>query len=259
MSRLCAPNLEYQSVNPTTQVALFSLCQPLCTSIINVTWIVYQGDMIASSNIVQWTPYPLMDQHQNTWFFGRSSPLPSSLTRICVGSNTSNFTATNQLFLANPTIAYWRFEVVYTLPSERSSSALSFVINQPPRNGSCTVAPLNGTTRTPFILTCSRWQDEDGIKDYSIYSRSSSTSHPFNHRSVGWTSDHKDRTMIAFSPVPTMSLRLPAGQSNASTLQLIVVIRDQQDCVMEVDLPPVVVRADFDGDRSAPSVSANIL
>ena len=50
--------------------------------------------------------------------------------------------------------------------------------------------------------------------------------------------------MIAFSTVPTMSLRLPAGQSNISTLQLIVVIRDQMDCVMEVDLPTVVVRVD---------------
>jgi hypothetical protein len=162
-----------------------------------------------------------------------------------LGSNTSNFTATNQLFLVNPTINYWRFEVVYTLPSERSSSALSFVINRPPRNGLCTVAPLNGTTSTSFIITCSRWQDEDGVKDYSIYSR------PFsllllrsNPRPVGWTSDHQDRTMIAFSSLPTMSLRLPAGQTNTSTLQLIVIIRDQQDCVMEVDLPPVVVRAD---------------
>ena len=110
--------------------------------------------------------------------------LTSSLTRIYLGSNTSNFTATNQLFLAHPTIAYWQFEVVYTLPSERSSSALSFVINQPPRNGSCTVASLNGTTSTSFTLTCSRWQDEDGIKDYSIYSRSLSLLTHLNHRSL---------------------------------------------------------------------------
>ena len=41
-----------------------------------------------------------------------------------------------------------------------------------------------------------------------------------------------------------MSLRLSAGQPNVSILQLIVIIRDQQDCVMEVDLPTVVVRAD---------------
>ena len=200
--------------------------------------------MDASSSVVQWTPYPQLDQHQNTWFFGRSSPSPSSLTCICLGSNTSNFTATNQLFLAHPTIAYWQFEVVYTLPSERSSSALSFVINQPPRNGSCTVAPLNGTTSTPFTLTCSRWQDEDGIKDYSISSRSLSLLTHLNHRLLGWTTARDDRTMIAFSYLPTMSLRLPAGPTNSSSLQLIVIIRDQLDCVMEVDLPSVIVRTD---------------
>ena len=50
--------------------------------------------------------------------------------------------------------------------------------------------------------------------------------------------------MITFSSLPTMSMRLPAGQTNASTLQLIVVIRDQLDCVWEVDLPSVVVRTD---------------
>ena len=50
--------------------------------------------------------------------------------------------------------------------------------------------------------------------------------------------------MIAFSTLPTISMRLPAGKSNASTLQLIVVIRDQLDCVREVDLPSVVVRTD---------------
>ena len=41
-----------------------------------------------------------------------------------------------------------------------------------------------------------------------------------------------------------MSLRLPAGPTNSSTLHLIVVIRDQMDCVMEVDLPSVVVQVD---------------
>ena len=92
------------------------------------------------------------------------------LSHVYAGSNSSNFTATNQLFLANTTIDYWRFEVVYDLPSGTSSSALSFVVNQPPRNGSCAVGPLNGTTSTMFTVTCSNWQDADGIKDYSVYS-----------------------------------------------------------------------------------------
>ena len=144
---------------------------------------------------------------------------------VSAGSNSSNFTATNQLFLANPTIAYWRFEVVYSLSSGSSSSALNFVINQPPSNGSCSISPLVGTTSTVFTVTCVNWQDADGVKDYSIYSG-------------------PDRTMVAFSSAATMSLRLPAGRTNTSMLQLVVVIRDQLGCVVEVNLSSVVVTVD---------------
>ena len=141
---------------------------------------------------------------------------------VDAGSNSSNFTATNQLFLANPTIAYWRFEVVYSVASESSSSALNFVINRAPSNGSCSIAPLRGTTSTLFTVTCVNWQDTDGVKDYAIYSE-------------------PDHTMVAFSTVPTMSLRLPGGQTNTSMLQLVVMIRDQLDCVVAVNLSSVVV------------------
>ena len=75
VSRLCVPNMEYQFVNPTTQVSLFSQCLPLCTAINNITWTVYQGIMNASSNIVRWTPYPGMKQYENIWFYGNSSML----------------------------------------------------------------------------------------------------------------------------------------------------------------------------------------
>jgi hypothetical protein len=74
------------------------------------------------------------------------------------------------VFLANPLIGYWRFEVLYSLPSATGSSALNFVINQSPQNGSCSVSPLSGTTSTWFTIACSQWQDTDGIKDYSFYS-----------------------------------------------------------------------------------------
>ena len=70
----------------------------------------------------------------------------------------------------NSQITYWRFEVVYTFVSETSLSALDFIINQPPSNGSCTINPLNGTTSTLFDISCPDWFDEDEIKDYSFYS-----------------------------------------------------------------------------------------
>lgn len=53
---------------------------------------------------------------------------------------------------------------------QTSSSAINFIINRPPSNGSCSITPLNGTTTTLFTVFCSNWSDQDGIKDYSIYS-----------------------------------------------------------------------------------------
>jgi hypothetical protein len=167
---MCVPNLEFQLVNPTTQVALFSVCPGNCLSIKNITWNIYQSSN-GSSSTVQWTLFNQINQYQNIWFFGKN------LFTFCVsfdsdsfqGTNTSNFTAINQLFLANPQIIYWRFEVVYSFASEISSSALNFVINQPPQNGSCSITPSNGTTTTLFTISCPNWFDTDGIKDYSLF------------------------------------------------------------------------------------------
>ncbi len=151
---MCVPNLEFQLVNPTTQVALFAICNENCTNIRNITWNIYQGLMNVSSNYTKWTLFDRMNSYQNIWFFG---------------TNTSHFTALNQLFLSNNETNLWRFQVVYTFPSATSSSALNFVINQPPYNGSCEINPRNGTTNTLYTITCPNWFDDDQIKDYSLY------------------------------------------------------------------------------------------
>ena len=80
---------------------------------------------------------------------------------------TSNITASNQLFLTNPLLLYWRFEVVYTFDTGTSTSAVDFLINQPPYNGSCSIAPRNGTTSTAFTVSCIDWLDD--IEDYALY------------------------------------------------------------------------------------------
>ena len=90
----------------------------------------------------------------------------------------------------------WQFEVVYSFSSQKSTSALNFMINQPPQNGSCSISPSNGTTSTLFTITCSNWIDKDGIKDYSFYS---------------WTNVYSQKTMIAFSSVSISQIQLPAG------------------------------------------------
>ncbi|CAF4104041.1 unnamed protein product, partial [Adineta steineri] len=216
ISSMCVPNLEFQLLNPTTQVALFTLCIGTCTNLERIKWHIYQGsDNSTSSNSTQWTLFNQTSSYENIWFFG---------------TNTSNFTATDLLFLNNLQISLWRFEVVYTFQSAISTSALNFIINQPPANGSCSINPLDGTITTLFTIECPNWYDVDGIQDYSLYA---------------WTTDTSQRTIIAFSPEDSFQVRLPAGDNETSLLNLVVYVRDLVGSVTQVNISFVNVIADF--------------
>jgi hypothetical protein len=169
---MCAPNAEYQFVNPTTQVALYSICHGDCRSLLYIEWHLYEGTINASTNIVQWK---LFDTTFDAEYLFGTSPSFSLLilpTVRCIGKMTSNFTATNSLLLRHPDIVFWRFQVTYTFAAIKTSSAINFRINQPPSNGSCSITPHNGTLDTLFTIVCSNFTDEDGIKDYAFYGRS---------------------------------------------------------------------------------------
>jgi hypothetical protein len=65
------PNMGFQLVNPTTQVALFALCLGNCTDIRNITWNIYQGLLNSSTNVTQWILFNQTNAYQNIWFFGK--------------------------------------------------------------------------------------------------------------------------------------------------------------------------------------------
>ena len=164
------PNREYQSINPTTQIALFSRCTDHCANIQNIKWNIYHGKMNSSSNYTDWTLFKQTDLYENICIFGKKIVLLLRLSiSIISGIKTSHFTATTTLFLNNPEATHWRFEVGYTSENETSFSSLNFIINQSPYNGTCEVNPSNGTPNTIFTISCPNWFDEDIIKDYSLY------------------------------------------------------------------------------------------
>jgi hypothetical protein len=88
---------------------------------------------------------------------------------IILGNNTNHLTVSKELFLNNPSINYWKFEVIYLFSIGISSSSIYFKKNSPPENGTCSINPRNGTTTTLFYISCSNWFDENQIKDYSVY------------------------------------------------------------------------------------------
>ena len=61
---------------------------------------------------------------------------------------------------------------------------------------------------------------------------------------LGRTSNITQLTIIAFSSVSDFQVRLPAGDSNTSLLQLSVIIRDDLDCIAEANITSVSVLTD---------------
>lgn len=173
ISALCDVGQEFQRINPTTQVALSASCIGMCDTQPIIQWNVYYGVFNVNSNVTQWLPFSQMMTYDQIWFFGNRALLFRWPVFILfyenLGRNTNQFTSTNRLFVENPAVQYWRFEVIYRFASAITSSALNFVMNRPPSSGSCSISPSNGTTSTLFTITCSAWSDENGIKDYSIY------------------------------------------------------------------------------------------
>ena len=94
--------------------------------------------------------------------------------RDLLGANTSNFTATSELFLKNDKIKHWRFEVTYSAESQTSTSMLSFQINDRPANGNCSIKHDDSQDRigNQFIIRCFGWIDEHDIRDYAVYGKS---------------------------------------------------------------------------------------
>jgi len=69
-----------------------------------------------------------------------------------------------------------------------------------------------------------------------------------NHKIIqGWTTNPAERTMLAFSSVPTIQVRLPAGNDQTTLLHIVAVIRDRLDCIAERNLSSVAVLSDSEG------------
>lgn len=71
---MCSANLEYQFINPTTQVALFSQCTGNCSSLLKIQWNIYEGSQDISKNLIKWSPF-LSNNFTNgkNYFFGREN------------------------------------------------------------------------------------------------------------------------------------------------------------------------------------------
>ena len=64
--------MEFQLVNPTTQVALFGVCIGNCTTLQSIRWEIFYGEMKPSTNLTSWILYNQTNGNNSNWFFGKS-------------------------------------------------------------------------------------------------------------------------------------------------------------------------------------------
>ena len=64
-------NNEFQLLNPSNQLALFSTCIENCSPILKTTWIIYQGLMNSSLSIIEWSVFNQAIIDRNDWLFGK--------------------------------------------------------------------------------------------------------------------------------------------------------------------------------------------
>ena len=76
---MCQSNLEFQRINPSAQVALFSRCSGDCFDLREIRWNIYRGEMNSSlNNVTQWILFNPTDRSS---LFGKSflPPIARSL------------------------------------------------------------------------------------------------------------------------------------------------------------------------------------
>ena len=227
---MCLSNGQFFYVNPTTQLALFTLCSGDCLAVEKIQWNIYQGSINSSDQTVQWIRFfPIT----LSWFYGKYLfDRQKIIAELFLGFDTKNLTVLKEFFTDNRTIVYWRFEAIYSFGLGISKANFDIEINQAPRNGNCSIDPLNGTMLTLFTIICSNWYDEDAIKDWTFY---------------GWNRNSSTRLMLGHTTKSIIDLRLPASVDDISTFYIVAHIRDTFDCAYEVHLPPIHI---FRDDRA---------
>jgi hypothetical protein len=110
---------------------------------------------------------------------------------------------------------------LHSFASKSSEGIFDMKLNDGPKDGECSIDPLNGTLLTLFTINCSHWFDEDGIYDYLFYGSVSSV-------------NPSDQILLVRSTSSITRLRLPLN------LHLIVSIGDTLGAGTEYHLLPSV-------------------
>jgi hypothetical protein len=139
-------------INANDQLDLNGLCTRGCENKTSIN--TYQLFMLNSSSS-QWIPFT-----GNFYYFYTG-----------LASSQTDLTVKEELFQDYSHISVWKVELNVFNPSENTSgsAAVHFLVNFPPKNGSCDINLKNRSTDSLFSIVCSNWFDSDGKLDSFSY------------------------------------------------------------------------------------------
>lgn len=68
---MCSPNQEFQFVNPSSQVALYSVSTEVCVAPCKITWNTYRGSAHINTGQIEWTSFNDTDLVSGVDIFGK--------------------------------------------------------------------------------------------------------------------------------------------------------------------------------------------
>ena len=97
-----------------------------------------------------------------------------SINYLILGADSNELVLKSALFQNHSTVLFWKVEFKATVNQALNGlSLLTLKINQLPKDGTCYVDKLNGTSMlTNFLVKCIFWSDPDGFVDkYEFYGK----------------------------------------------------------------------------------------
>lgn len=90
---------------------------------------------------------------------------------VQTGSTETEITVKKDLFQDFSSQKIWKIElnVFFPIQNISGSASIFFMVNFPPKDGSCGINPKNGSTSTLFTISCLNWIDSDGNVDSFAY------------------------------------------------------------------------------------------
>ena len=245
---LCPPIDAYRLINSDTQAAFTSLTSHNLSSNSSIRWQVYTGRMSSS---MQWTLLDNTTQYIGRWFFGKPilSSMPVKLIRLSCRTDCAklHLHSRSAAHLSHRRVLACGIDLVgrvserieFTRPEDELPSGEWHLF--------CLPSEWNHQHRVHgqlLELDRLRWHQRllalQSVLEAPPKSATTISIHP-----LGWTTDRSTRSLVGFSPSPSMDVQLPAGgDSNSTMLHLSVRVRDEYGCSFEFEMPTVLIARD---------------